>query len=279
MILATIVLVVLIALALALPGILKRMGLHPDYPGRSYNLAGKRALIITTSHSELNRPGKEGGSPTGVFASEMTVPYYEFLDARMAVDIASIKGGEIPIEPQSFWYMIRTPSDARYLQDPVFQDKVKHSLCIDDVDISTYDAIFLAGGWGAAYDLGFSASLGRKISEAYYSPRRPVIGAVCHGPLGLLQAKDRDGKPLIAGRRLTGVTNKQVRELRVTYTPHHPETELKKGGAVFECHSPWLDIFANHVVVDDEERFVTGQNQNAGHETAQKIMALLAKTR
>ncbi len=27
---------------------------------------------------------------------EMTVPYYEFLDAGMEVDAASIKGGEIP---------------------------------------------------------------------------------------------------------------------------------------------------------------------------------------
>jgi len=30
-------------------------------------------------------------------------------------------------------------------------------------------------------------------------------------------------------------------------------------------------------VVDDEERFVTGQNQNSGHETAQKMMAIVAK--
>jgi hypothetical protein len=30
-------------------------------------------------------------------------------------------------------------------------------------------------------------------------------------------------------------------------------------------------------VVDNEQRFVTGQNQNSGHETAQKMMAIIAR--
>jgi len=30
----------------------------------------------------------ENGDETGVAASELTAPYYEFLDARMSVDIA-----------------------------------------------------------------------------------------------------------------------------------------------------------------------------------------------
>ena len=36
-----------------------------------------------------------------VFGSEMTVPYYAFSDAGIEVDIASIKGGKIPVEPRS----------------------------------------------------------------------------------------------------------------------------------------------------------------------------------
>ena len=39
---------------------------------------------------------------TGVFGSEMTAPYYEFSDGGMKVDLASIKGGPIPIDPMSF---------------------------------------------------------------------------------------------------------------------------------------------------------------------------------
>jgi putative intracellular protease/amidase len=83
------------------------MGLHPDYDaGQKYDLQGKKALVVTTSHGVLSKPGETTGKPTGVFGSEMTVPYYEFLDAGMQVDVASIKGGEIPIDPNSFRYFI-----------------------------------------------------------------------------------------------------------------------------------------------------------------------------
>jgi putative intracellular protease/amidase len=261
---------------LALPTILHKAGLHPEYTGEKVQLpAGKRALVITTSHGVLAALGETGGQPSGVMASEMTHPYYNFLDAGMAVDVASVEGGEIPVDPQTLMFMIKTPEDERFLNDPAFQAKVKNSLRIDDVDFTQYDIIFMAGGWGAAYDLGYSPVLAEKISEAYYA-QTPVIGGVCHGVLGLINAKDRDGNLLIAGRRMTGVSDKQIKELGIEITPQHPETELRKAGAIYESQTAFQDIFATHVVVDDEERFVTGQNQNSGHETAQKMMAIIA---
>ena len=264
-------------LLLLLPQILHQAGLHPDYKDSiTYDLSGKRALIITTSHNVLNAPGETTGAPTGVFASEMTVPYYEFQDAGMHVDMASIEGGEIPIDPQSFLYMIKSEADKRYLNDEVFQDKVNQSLKIDEVDITAYDAIWLAGGWGAAYDLGQSEVLGLKIAEAYYA-QTPVIGSVCHGALGLIQARDTLGNFLITGRAMTGVTDKQLDELGITMTPLHPETELRKKGVDFKFNTGNRDIFQTITVIDNEQRFVTGQNQNSGHETAQKMMSIIYK--
>jgi putative intracellular protease/amidase len=263
-------------LLLALPTVLHKAGLHPEYTGDKAELPGKRALVITTSHGELAAPGEVDGPATGVFGSEMTHPYYNFLEAGMAVDIASIAGGEIPIDPQSFYFMVRTPEDERYQGDAVFQAKVKNSLRIDDVDMSQYDIVFLAGGWGAAYDLGQSPVRAEKISEAFYSAREPVIGGVCHGVLGLINAKAKDGSLLIAGRRMTGVSDKQIKELNIEVTPLHPETELRKAGVIYESETAVRDFFATHVVVDDERRFVTGQNQNSGHETAQKMMSVIA---
>jgi len=147
---------------------------------------------------------------------------------------------------------------------------------ITDIDFTTYDIIFLAGGWGAAYDLGYSDELGQKISDAYYT-NKTIIGGVCHGPLGLIRAKDKDGNSLIARRRMTAVTDKQIKQLFITATPQHPEAELRKAGVLFESQSKLIDMFATHTVVDDEKRFVTGQNQNSGHETAHKMMELLEK--
>jgi putative intracellular protease/amidase len=271
-----ILLALLVVVATALPTILHAAGLHPDYEGAQVDLPGKRALIITTSHSVLAAPGETEGPETGVMASEFTHPYYSFLDAGMDVDMASIQGGQIPIDPQTLSYVIRSPEDERYLNDSVAQTKVRNSLAIADVDISQYDIVFISGGWGAAYDLAQSPVMASKVSEAYYGERRAVLGGVCHGVLGLVNAKDKEGNTLISGRRMTGVTDKQVKELGIEITPLHPETELRKAGALFESQTAFRDLFATHVVVDDEQRFVTGQNQNSGLETAHRMMQVIA---
>jgi putative intracellular protease/amidase len=261
---------------LALPTIMHKAGLHPEYHGPTFELQGKRALIITTSHGVLAAPGETEGPATGVAASELTHPYYTFIEGGMSVDVASIKGGEIPIAPDSLGRVVRTPHDERFLNDSIFKAKAEKSIKIDAIDFSEYDIIFLAGGWGAAYDLGYSSVLADEISNAYYADRKPVIGAVCHGVLGLINAKDRDGNLLIAGRRMTGVSDKQIKELNIEVTPQHPETELRKAGALYESQTAFRDLFATHVVVDDGKRFVTGQNQNSGLETAHKMMQIAA---
>jgi len=273
---AIVALSVFVVAGMALPGLLHWAGLHPEYSGPVTSLPGKRALIITTSHAVLSAPGETEGDATGVFASEMTHPYYTFLDGGMEVDIASIQGGELPIDPSSFSFAIKTPQDERYLNDPIAQAKAKNSIPIADVDIDQYDIIFMSSGWGAAYDLAQSPALAGKVSDAYYGTREAVIGGVCHGVLGLVSARDRDGDLLIAGRRMTGVTDKQIKELGIEVTPKHPETELRKAGVVFESQTAFRDIFATHVSIDNEQRFVTGQNQNSGLETAHRMMLTLS---
>ena len=264
--------------ALALPTILHTAGLHPEFQGEIAGpLPGRRALIITTSHDVLSAPGETTGDETGVMASELTHPYYSFLQSGLEIDVASIKGGQVPVDPQTLNFVVRTPEDERYMDDAVLQAKVANSIAVADVDFTVYDIVFLSGGWGAAYDLGQSTVLGKKISEAYYSEKEPLIGGVCHGVLGLINAADSEGNLLIAGRKMTGVTDKQIKELGIEVTPLHPETELRKAGARFEANSAFRDVLATHTVVDEEKRFVTGQNQNSGRETAQAMLALLSE--
>lgn len=271
------IVLILIILPIALPSILKSFGLHPDFEdSKQYDMAGKRALIVCTSHDVLNKPGETTGDPTGVFGSEMTVPYYEFLDANMEVDLASIKGGEIPIDPQSFYYFIKDDADKRYLKDDVFQAKVQNSIPLKDVDFKAYDVVFFAGGWGAAYDMAQSEILAEMVSDVYYNSD-VIYGSVCHGALAFVEARDSTGDYLIKGRTMTGVTQKQLDELGIEFTPKHPEAELKKAGANFQANTKRRDFFATLTVVDEEKRFVTGQNQNSGHETAQMIMKLLSE--
>ena len=275
---AFVVIITLVGITLlALPTILHKAGLHPEYSGPTTKLPGMRALIVTTSHDVLAAPGETEGPATGVMASEFTHPYYTFLDGGMEVDIASIQGGQIPIDPGTLRFPVKSPEDERYLNDPVAQAKVQNSIPIADVDIEQYDIVFLSGGWGAAYDLAQSPALAQKVSESYYGDKEAVIGGVCHGVLGLVNARARDGELLIAGRRMTGVTDKQIKELGIEMTPLHPETALREAGVVFESQTAFRDMLATHVTVDDEERFVTGQNQNSGLETSNVMMQVLAE--
>jgi putative intracellular protease/amidase len=274
----TAVVAVIAIFVIALPTIVHKLGLHPEYTGETHQLPkGMRALIVTTSHGVLNAPGETTGKPTGIAISELTHPYYSYLEAGMQIDVASIKGGQIPVDPSGLGRVSISPDDERYLNDPTLLAKMENSLLIDDVDFTQYDAIFLVGGWGAAYDLGYSEVLANKLGEAYYGTKQPLIGSVCHGALGLINIKDRDGNKLIAGRATTGVTDKQVKELNIEITPMHPETELRKAGAIFESQTAFRDVFATHVAIDTEQRFITGQNQNSGMEAAQKMIAIMAR--
>ena len=248
--------------------LLQKVGMHPDDTEPiDVDLPGRRAVVVATNAGVLDI-----GKPTGVFASEMTVPYYAFLDAGLTVDIASPRGGVVPVDPQSLRAPLRTPEDDRFLGDDQLRAKVTDSLAIGDLDMDEYDIVFLAGGWGAAFDFGFSEVLGEKITEANAADK--LIGGICHGPLGLINAKGTDGEPLVKGRRVSAVTDKQVQELGIGSTPHHPETELRRVGAEFESETRFRDPFANHWVVDGN--LVTGQNQNAGPMVARELLRLLA---
>lgn len=253
-------------------GLLRRVGLHPEDAGREQvHVTGARALCIASSHAVLDI-----GVATGVFASELTVPYYAFIDAGLSVDVASIAGGIVPVDPLSVKPAIRCADDDRMLADPKLRQKLARSLPVADTDFAAYDIVYLAGGWGAAFDFAQSDALARRMSEAYAAGR--ILGGICHGPLGLLRARTPDGELVIRGRRLTAVTDRQVRQLGITLTPLHPESALRGAGARFESRTHALrDFFANHFVADGD--LITGQNQNAGPMVARLMLERLREKR
>ncbi len=265
---------VTVVIYLGLPKALNIFGLHPHYDMPAYDLSGKRALIVTTSHGVLSeKVGDKEAKATGVFGSELSIPYYALLDAGIEVDIASIKGGEIPIEPHSMGWPLAAAEDKRFKKDAVALAKIAHSIPISQIDVTQYDVVFMSGGWGAAYDMGRSAELADVVTKA--NAKDAVISAVCHGALGLINAKAKDGSSLIAGRSVTGVTDLQVKQLGIDITPMHPETELRKAKAHYESNTAFRDIFATHVVVDGN--LVTGQNQNSSAETVHHILKILSQ--
>ena len=254
-----------------LPKLLQAMGIHRHYTIPHFDLKGRRVLVVCTSHGKMDPTDK----PTGAFGSEFTVPYYAFINAGMDVDMASIKGGEIPIQPGSWSWPLASDDDRRFMADKDAMHKLKNSKAISDVDPNDYDVIFMAGGWGAAYDLAQSEELAGVVTKANASGT--ILGSVCHGALGLCSAKGIDGQPLVKDRRVTGVTNNQINTFGIAITPKHPEEELRKLGALYECQHAWRDPFATHTSIDGN--LITGQNQNSGYETAHRILEKMATQR
>ena len=68
-------------------------------------------MFVVTS----NAIKSETGQPTSFWLSEVTHPLAKFEAANIPVEIASIKGGEAPVEPG---YDLNDPVNAHYWNDP-----------------------------------------------------------------------------------------------------------------------------------------------------------------
>ena len=246
-------------------------GLTPA-PG---SLKGHTALVVSTSHDRLGPSNCTTCKKTGVYSEELTAPYLLFRDAGINVTIATIAGGNVPFDP-SYNFSILEPSwDRRFFADPLAYKASHNCPSVAEVDFLDYDIVFMAGGWGAAWDLGTSSALAAGVTKAYAAGK--LVGSVCHGALGFIHAEKPDGVNMCKGTNMTGVTDRQIEFLQIAkLTPMHPEDELKKAGANYMCkHGLFGDLFENDIVLDG--RIVTGQNQMGACMVPQHLMHMLPK--
>lgn len=227
----------------------------------------KKILIIATSARDMG----EGKGETGLWLEELTTPYYAFLDAGADVTIASIKGGEIPIDARSLNEEDEKPESVkRYENDPAFQGAVRASHCFSRLPASGYDAIFLPGGHGTMFDYPNSHALAEVVTQTLESGR--IVAAVCHGPAGLVSALSSDGTPIVKGRKVTGFTDGEERAVELDEAvPFLLETRLKELGAEYSKG----EDFSIYAVRDGN--LITGQNPMSAGKTAELVMEALAE--
>ena len=130
------------------------------------------------------------------------------------------------------------------------------------------DAIFYPGGHGPLWDLAEDAD-SRRLIEAFAGADRP-IGAVCHAPAVFRHTVGADGKPLVAGRRVTGFTNTEEEAVGLTdVVPFLVEDMLKAKGGSYEKGTDWSSFVLR------DGKLVTGQNPASSAAAAQEVLALL----
>ncbi len=221
-------------------------------------------LFVVTSHAEMGETGK----PTGAWLEEVAVPYYAFVDAGYDVVVASPKGGETPFDPRSLEPESQTETTKRFLEDSETRKVFSETVPLDKLPDVEFAAVFLPGGHGPMWDLATNKALGTVLADA--EQRGIPIGAVCHGPAGLLAAKDADGKWIFAGMKVTAFSDSEERAVRLAdVVPFLLETEIVEQGGTYSRRAN----FTPHVVVDG--MLVTGQNPPSSQDTATEIIRLL----
>ena len=139
--------------------------------------------MVLTSHSELGKTGKK----TGFWIEEFAAPYYVLADAGAEITLASPKGGQPPVDPQSEIPAAQTAATVRFDHDKVLKERLAHTLPLNTVNEMHYDAVFYPGGHGPLWDLANDTS-SIALIENFYTHHKPVA-FVCHAPGVLIKVK------------------------------------------------------------------------------------------
>ena len=204
-------------------------------------------------------------SDTAFWLSEVTPPYWHLTERGVEVDFASPAGGKVVYDPYSDPYFANTTEgedlvSKGFLSDKQLVAKLDTTMKLKDVDLDKYDAVHVAGGRGATFDLYPSEDVG-KVLEHFWAKDK-VVGAICHGAIALGNIPER-----VRGRRTTGYTLEGDKELQRMFgssflIPHYPQTVLEEVG------SKYARVGANDPYVIRDGKLVTGQNQQSASEYA-----------
>ncbi len=215
----------------------------------------KRILFVVTSTERIGPNNR----PSGYEFSEVAHPYLVFCANGYGVDFASIKGGRPPEDG----YNCKDIASVMFRDSTGFH-ALNDSTKLDEVDVDLYDAIFLPGGLGPMTDMLHYPIIKKTIARFYESGR--TVGAVCHGPVALLNVELSDGTLLLEGKRVAAFTTAEEIGHSQHDVPFMLDAELVKQGAV---HSH-ADPFEKYIVVDG--LLITGQNPASAAGVAQEIV-------
>lgn len=222
----------------------------------------KKILFVVTSHGTKGSTGKS----TGFHLSEATHPWKILVDAGYEIDFVSPKGGKAPVTA----FDLDDPVNREFWENGAYRSKVENTLRPEQVDIDDYSAIYFVGGHGTMWDFPDNEALAELTRDVYESGG--VVGAVCHGPAGLVNVKLSDRSYLVAGKRVNSFTNEEEKEAGLDeVVPFLLETQLIQHGGQFEKSGKGQA----HVAVD--QRLVTGQNPASAKGVGEAMVKELEK--
>jgi putative intracellular protease/amidase len=223
-----------------------------------------KILIAVTSHDKKG----DTGAATGAYLAELSHPYAVFRKAGFEVDFVSPKGGQVPLDGVDRTDLV----NAAFLDDAVVIARLHASMKAEHVRAEDYAAIFYAGGHGTMWDFPNDPVLASKAAGIY--DRGGVVGAVCHGPAGLVNIKLSNGDYLVKGKDVSAFTNEEEKAVGLEkIVPFLLADKLVERGARHKPAPNWQ----KQVVVS--ERLVTGQNPASASGVAEAMVQALSAQR
>lgn len=223
-----------------------------------------KILMVLTSHDKLGDTGQK----TGFWLEEFASPYYVFKDAGAEVVLASPKGGQPPLDPNSEGEDSQTEDTRRFEKDEQAQQQLANTQKLSEINADDFDAVFYPGGHGPLWDLThdqYSIDLITKTLQA----NKP-LAAVCHAPAVLTEVRTNQGVSLVKGKSVTGFSNSEEAAVQLTeVVPFLLEDKLKALGGSYKKADDWTSF------VQVDGGLITGQNPGSSAETAKALLKQL----
>lgn len=230
-----------------------------------------KALVVVTSNADFGELTELNGRQTGAFWDESGKPIAAAVKSGMEVDVASAKGGAVPIDPVSL-----TPelNDLSRGETALAITMLSHTKPLKEVakQAAGYDVVFIAGGHGASFEFPTNKYLQKIIATAYDAGH--VVASVCHGPDAFRDVKLKSGQYLLEGKAATMFSKEEETHEKLTpFIPKNTGQDAMVARGAQYLKAP--GAFGICTVASD--RLITGENPPSINNTIDAIRAKLAE--
>ena len=188
------------------------------------------------------------------------------MHADMAFDIVSLQGGAAPLYGDD----VEDGVNREVLNDAYVSAAVSNTKPIDQVNPEDYHAVFYPGGFGLLYDLAKSEKAGKMTATIFENGG--VVGAVCHGPAGLLPVTLSSGDNIMKDISVTAFTYEEEKDFgTLAKIPFLLEESITRVAGQYNKKGPWVEF------VVEQGRVITGQNPQSAAAVGKAMVAQLQK--
>ena len=238
--------------------------LNPERP--------KRIAIVASNPSVSGQTGW----PIGFWWSELTHPYWAFVEHGYHVDIYSPNGGKLVADNWSdprdeSRYSATDLISLGFISSPDHMKLIENSKSISQLEPPGYDAVLFVGGQAPMYTF-YSDTRVHALASAIYQGGK-ITAVLCHATCILLKTRS-NGRLLVEGKTWTGFANSEEQYadefVGKRIQPFWIEDEARK---IKDTNFIVEGRFKAHAVRDGN--LITGQQQFSGESVARLIIEAL----